>query len=473
VQALERVSGSFRDPAGQVFRSGDRIFRTVTASAADDYEHLRDTGLLDRLAKEGLIVGAGEVDQEILGRGFKSENVDRPSDVRYVLEHPAIPFVTFPYEWPFSALKAAAKLHLKLHLRLLDHEMTLSDSSAYNVQFNGAKPIFIDTLSLRRYREGEYWLGHNQFSEQFVNPLLLRAHLGLPHNAWYRGALEGIANTDLARMLPLSSKFSWRIASQVVLPAKLQRRAINAPDQSLKAMPERRLAKSAFQAMLKQLLKWVDSLMPADAGKTVWQDYANTNTYDNPEEQSKRQFVADFVASTKPALLFDFGCNTGAYSALSLEAGATSVIGFDADQGALEGAFARADAENLAFLPLYLDAANPSPAQGWRQAERPGLSDRAPAEGLLALAFIHHLAIARNIPLDQLIVWLTGLAPSGVIEFVPKSDPTVQRMLALRDDIFSDYDVDRFADLLSERARIVKREVVSSSGREIFWYSTR
>ena len=111
--------------------------------------------------------------------------------MRYLLEHARIGYVSFPYEWSFPALKAAALLHLDLHLELLEHDVTLSDASAYNVQFQGARPIFIDVLSLRRYREGEYWLGHRQFCEQFLNPLLLRALAGVPHNAWYRGSLEG------------------------------------------------------------------------------------------------------------------------------------------------------------------------------------------------------------------------------------------------------------------------------------------
>lgn len=465
MQAPERVEGSFRDPAGQVFRSGDRIFRTVNERAVSDYEHVRDAGLLESLAKDGLLTSASEVDPGLLG--------EDGLNARYVIEHQKIPFITFPYEWPFSVLKSAALLHLDLHLRLIEHDVTLVDASAYNIQFIGPKPTFIDTLSLRRYRDGEYWLGHQQFCDQFLNPLLLRAHLGLPHNAWYRGNLEGIPSTELARLLPLRSKLSWRIASQVVLPAKLQRRAIKRDEQTPAKMPERKLAKSAFKAMLTQLRNWIETLKPADVDKTVWQDYTETHSYDDPEEQAKRDMVAAFVRDGKPDLLFDFGCNTGAYSALALESGARSVIGFDMDQGALEGAFARAGNEGLSFLPLYLDAANPSPAQGWSEAERPGLADRAPADALLALAFIHHLAIGRNIPLDQLLAWLTALAPAGIIEFVPKSDPTVQRMLALRDDIFSDYDVSTFATLLSSRAKIVERKVVSASGRELFWYNSK
>ena len=56
-------------------------------------------------------------------------------------------------------------------------------------------------------------------------------------------------------------------------------------------------------------------------------------------------------------------------------------------------------------------------------------------DAVLALAFEHHLAIARNVPLHRVVGWLTKWAPAGVIEFVEKSDPTVQKMLALREDI--------------------------------------
>ena len=57
-----------------------------------------------------------------------------------------------------------------------------------------------------------------------------------------------------------------------------------------------------------------------------------------------------------------------------------------------------------------------------------------------------------------------------MIEFVPKSDPTVQRMLALREDIFTDYDEAAFRTCLANNARIVRDRVVSQHGRRLFWY---
>jgi hypothetical protein len=54
---------------------------------------------------------------------------------------------------------------------------------------------------------------------------------------------------------------------------------------------------------------------------------------------------------------------------------------------------------------------------------------------------------------------------------VPKTDPTVHRMLALREDIFPDYDEAAFTrSLAAAAARIVRSETVSGHGRRLFWY---
>ncbi|MCH8816049.1 MAG: class I SAM-dependent methyltransferase, partial [Chloroflexi bacterium] len=89
-------------------------------------------------------------------------------------------------------LRRAALHYLDLHLDLLERNFTLSDASAYNIQFRGTRPVFIDVLSIRPYREGEYWTGYRQFCEQFLNPLLLVAVSGIPYQAWFRGNIEGI-----------------------------------------------------------------------------------------------------------------------------------------------------------------------------------------------------------------------------------------------------------------------------------------
>ena len=456
--------GSFRDPSGRLYRVGDRIFRTVMPRAADDFDFVRASGFFDAQVKRGNLVSLELVEPDTLG--------SLAEGARYVLEHPKLPFISFPYEWPFSLLKAAALLQLDLHIDALDYDVNLSDASAYNVQFRGARPVFIDTLSFKRYREGEFWLAHRQFCEQFLNPLLLRSLIGVPHNEWYRGALEGITAQALRRVLPWQSNLSWNVLTHVVLQARLQSASSN-QQEAQRLVKQRKLPRAAFRQMLSGLRRWIGGLEPSGEKKTVWSDYARDNSYASNEARLKREFVASFAAALRPSLLWDIGCNTGDYSEVALDAGAGLVVGFDADQRALDLAVARGRAEDLNFLPLYLDAANPPPSQGWAQQERPGLSQRAECEAILALAIVHHLAIGRNIPLPAVVNWLVGMAPQGVIEFVQKSDPMVQRLLQLRDDIFEDYQESTFMQALEARADIVKSLTVSASGRRLFWFRRR
>jgi ribosomal protein L11 methylase PrmA len=453
---------SYRDPAGRVFEHEGRIFRTVTSEAAEDFDHIRRSGFLTELERRGWLVGTTDVSGRIAAPAG--------AEATYVLEHPRLPFISYPYEWCFPALKAAAVRHLELHLEALSKGITLSDASAYNIQFDGARPLFIDILSLRRYDEGEFWAGHRQFCEQFLNPLLLRAILGIPHNSWYRGSLEGISIADMSRLLPLSWRLSWRALSNIILPAKLEARARAKSTDTLGRVAQRKLPKAAYRYTLTQLRRWIEGLKPADTGPSVWGDYATVNTYCDQEQDAKRRFVAEFIEKTRPKIVWDLGCNSGDYSLTALDAGAEIVIGFDLDQLAIEKAFFRAEGLRRRFLPLIMDAANPSPDQGWNQSERTGLNGRAKPDAVLCLAFEHHLALGRNLPLPQVAAWITGLGRSGVIEFVQKSDPTVQRMLTLRDDIFADYCEDAFVSALRRFARIVRTETVSEHDRRLYWF---
>ncbi|MCH5376572.1 MAG: class I SAM-dependent methyltransferase [Planctomycetes bacterium] len=458
-----RISGSYRDPSGHVYEKDGRILRTVSPEAAASYEAVRDSGLIGELAGRGWLVPAAEVDRMLLP--------EAPEPVSYLVEHPRLPHVSYPYEWSFLGLKQAALLHLDLHLVLLERGFTLSDATAYNIQFQGPQPVFIDLLSIRPYRDGEYWTAHRQFCEQFLNPLLLRALLGVPANGWYRGNLDGVPTADLARLVRWRHRLSWNVLAHVIFQDRLQRQSLSSDTAATREKLSRRpLPLSGYRAMLRQLRNWISRLTPADTGRTAWSDYATGHGYADGEEQAKRRMVCDFVEKTRPDTLWDLGCNTGDYAALSLDAGARRVIGFDFDHTVLDTAYRRAIHQNLDFLPLFMDAANPSPSQGWNQSERAGLSERAGADALIALAFGHHLAIGRNVPLDQLCGWICGLAPRGLIEFVDKNDPQVQRMLALREDVFLGYDNAAFEAALSSNAGIVKVTEVSSHGRKVYWY---
>jgi len=104
-------AGSFRDRSGHVFLKNGRILRSVSPYAAEDFQFVRGSGLLDDLVRSKRLLPFQLVDPDIL-----RDSGERPV---HVLEHPRLDHVSYPYEWPFPVLKAAALLHLDIHLAAL------------------------------------------------------------------------------------------------------------------------------------------------------------------------------------------------------------------------------------------------------------------------------------------------------------------------------------------------------------------
>lgn len=98
------------------------------------------------------------------------------------------------------------------------------------------------------------------------------------------------------------------------------------------------------------------------------------------------------------------------------------------------------------------------------------MQERSSADAVMALAVVHHLLFSANVPLSRAISWVTGLAPRGLIEFVPPSDVQVRGMIARRNGVHHAYDRDAFVSALTASARIACSTVLGPSGRELFWY---
>jgi ribosomal protein L11 methylase PrmA len=209
---------------------------------------------------------------------------------------------------------------------------------------------------------------------------------------------------------------------------------------------------------------------PARHLPTTWQDYDRNTSYSDLGRQAKEKVVAEYAQRRRPGKLIDVACNSGHFSEIALQNGAGSVVGIDVDEGAIQAAIQRADEKGLEFLPLLIDASNPSPNQGWGQEQWQGLHERANFDGLLGLALIHHLIIARNIPMGRVVDWLIALSPSGIVEFVPKSDPMVQAMLSRREDIFPDYTLDSFLTLIRRKVRVSNVFQLPNSNRVLIEY---
>lgn len=459
---MKKIPGSFRDPSASVFMFKNRIIRKINESGNEKIELFKSSKIIEESVEKKYLIDTWVVEDQDLKKKFNSD---------FLLEHKKIPFISYPYEWNFEQLKDAALHHLDFNIFLIEKDFQLSDATAYNIQFIGNKPTFIDAMSIEKYEEGSNWNGHNQFCQQFLNPLIINSKTKISFNNWYRGNIEGISNTDTCKILNIFQKLNPVIFFNIVLPTYFENKNTNKNIDSLKLIKnnKKHLSKNSYLWLLKSLKKFIYKITKPKE-KTFWKNYDEDNTYSNEQFEIKKRIVKDFIEKNKPETLCDLGCNTGEYSEIALHNGSKYVVGFDYDQGALIKSYSRAKEKNLNFLSLYLEATNPSSNIGWQQTERFGLLERCNFDAMIALAFEHHLAIAKNIPLKDLIEWFILIAPKGLIEFVPKEDETVQIMLKFRKDIFIDYTEENFKNQLLKKAKIVQINNIKNTKRKIYEY---
>ena len=220
--------GSYRDPAGQVFYYKGRIYRGLNSEGSKRFRHIEKNKILKDSISDNYLI-----DTRIIPN---SEINNENNNFEIILEHKKINFISYPYEWCFDQLKDAALHHLNFQLYLLDRNCVLIDASAFNIQFINSKPIFIDVLSIAKYKEGSYWLAHKQFCENFLNPLLLSSKKEINFNNWFRGNLEGIETSDINSILSLKDKLSPSIFTHVFLMDRIQKKVLRNPDEIYEKM---------------------------------------------------------------------------------------------------------------------------------------------------------------------------------------------------------------------------------------------
>ena len=440
--------GSFRDPDSRVYLDDGAVYRVLSEDGWRDWEALAATPLL----QDERLVATEPVALDDL-----PELTAGPA--AGALKHERIPWISYPYEWPFSMLKDAALLQLELGRRALEHDLTLKDASAYNVQFRGAQPVFVDVGSFERLREGEPWAGYRQFCMLYLYPLMLQAYRGVPYHAWLRGSLDGIAPGEARAMLPRRRR---GVFTHVVLHARLEARYADAGGREVKRDLKRAgFGKALLDANLRRLEKLVRRL-EFKPGRTAWTEYGRTNTYSDEEAARKAEFVRA-AAARHHGLVWDLGCNDGTYSRVAAEH-ATSVVAIDSDHATVDGLYrALRDEGRSDVLPLVMSVTDPSPDLGWRGLERARPERRGRPDLVLALALVHHVVITGNVPVREFLAWLRSLDAALVIEFPDRDDPMVQRLLSGKvEKANPDYERETFERALGERFEVERTERLGS-----------
>lgn len=457
----ECQSSSFRDPSGFLFSRNGILYRQINNSYAENYDLLMSSGLYDKLIKIGRLVPHREVDVK-----------PAEPDLSYkVIQPEVVPFISYPFEWSFGELQDAALATLSIQKRALKLGLSLKDSSAYNIQFYNSKATLIDTLSFEKYCDGEPWVAYRQFCQHFLCPLALMAYRDVRLNQLLRVYIDGIPLDLASRLLPSRALLNFGLFSHVFLHAKAQIRYANKAFEKIKT-PKVGMGKQALIGLIESLESTIQRLKWKPAG-TEWGNYYEITNYTDIAFLHKKQLISEWMLRLKPKVTWDLGANTGIFSRLVSQIGSFTVA-YDVDAAAVEQNYLQVKAVNEPLiLPLVLDLTNPSPAIGWNNRERLSLVERGPADVILALALIHHLAISNNVPLPRLADFFHDMCHWLVIEFVPKSDSQVQILLTSRKDIFDHYTQEDFENIFRERFKICETEKVHESERVLYLMEKR
>ncbi len=454
--------GSFRDRSNRVFYKKDTVFRYLNPTALEAWQKLSSTKCFSSGMASGKIIHTEAI--------ACTEPLPEPWVA--LLKHERVPFISYPYEWSFGMLKDAALLHLMLLLDAIKEGFILKDASAYNIQWRGTKPVFIDVGSFEPYRPGTPWMGYRQFCELFLYPLFLSAYKGLPFQPWLRGNLNGISAADCMRVMSCRDWLRPGVATHVCLQRRLQDRYSGTPETIKQELHGAGFHAELIRVNVKRLHRLVEGLA-LSTESSAWAGYANQNEYDASAQQHKERFVREVLRSRRWHRVWDLGCNTGVYSRMAAEH-ADSVVAMDSDIACIERLYQRLrQDEHATILPLVMPLTDPSPNRGWRLLERKGLAERGKPDLVFCLALIHHMVITENVPLQEWMDMLADLGASLVIEFITRADPMVQTLLRNKDDLYTDYDLPGFEQCLKDTFTLEKREAIIPERRFLYFATPR
>lgn len=456
---LSREPSSFRDPNGFIFYKNNLVYRQINSNAVKPIQLLFRSGLYELLTSKNLLIPHTEVDI--------NESFD--NGVGMLFKADKIPFISYPYEWSFTQLKDAALLTLEIQRLAIEHGLSLKDASAYNVQFLNGSPIFIDLLSFEELSLTEPWVAYRQFCQHFLAPLALMAKKNIALNQLLKCYIDGIPLKLTSDLLPWKTKFSFGIGWHIHLHSYFQEKTSATRVQSQKI--QNKITINTLKSIILSLESTIKNLNWA-AGNTEWHDYYTSNNNYQIESMSvKEKYVQDFIVEIKPQTVWDLGANNGKFSRIASKLN-TNVIAWDIDPSCVEENYLKNKLENeKGILSLLLDLTNPSPNIGWANQERKSIKDRGPADLILALGLIHHLAISNNLPFDLIASYFQQIGTTLIIEFVSKEDSQAIKLLTTRKDIFDKYNIENFEHTFSKYFEILDKKEIKNSHRTLYLMS--
>ncbi len=464
---LSADGGSFRDPSGRVYLVGDgtgrrRVVRGLTATTAGTVDRLLAAPFFRRMLADGDVA-----DTRVLCPDDPLAAAVRDRGWASVLEHEAVDFPTWPYEWPFAMLKDAALLQLRLLETCVRAGWIQKDATPFNIQWVGSRPIFIDIPSFVPREDGEYWQGYRQFCSMFLIPLMLTAHLCIPFQPLLRSSLEGIPAEAATRYFRGRQRFRRGVLSHVWFPSRVEGWMRRRDGARRSPGSRRRQPETALLALLDGLARLVKGLSYRHATPSDWSRYPETHSYSESDLERKMAFVEKHASARRPHLLWDLGANTGTFSRIAARHSGM-VVAVDGDHEAADVLYREAREGPLRnIVPLVMDLANPSPGQGWAGGERAAFVDRRSPDMALCLALFHHLRVAANVPVALLIQWLRSFDATVIVEFVARDDEMFAKLTENKREDYADYTRANFRTEVDTHFRVEDSMELKEGKREL------
>lgn len=426
---------SWTDPIGRLFRRDGKLYRGIRPARAALYRDLLARGIIQDLVDKRLLIDTRAVDWST-------------PEFPLVLEHRALPVVSYPSEWSAAQLKDTALLILDLEAALRPHDLTLHDANPWNVLFDATQPLFVDFCCIAPLDDARTWPGRRELLEFYLNPLLLMEQ-GLPRVA--RRMLfdpwVGVTDGDLVRLglqRPIWKAAVKNLIKQVA-PAALHPAIKSAARTVAPGDPFKDIA---------VLRDRIGGLQAVQA-RTDWSDYYGDSFPDfapSANWTAKHRAIHKILTEIKPGTVLDLGANRGWYAQLAARNGAR-VVATDNDEPALNRLYAEAKTAGLPILPVFMDVRFPEPAQGPNYLFFAPATERFRSDMVLALALVHHLVFTWNLGFDHIAEGLGAFARQWlVVEFVGRNDGVVKRWPQTN---YSWYRLNNFKAALGRRFEIV------------------
>lgn len=445
---------SFRDPCGFIVHEGNSVLRVINKMYEKEYSHLTKSGLSEILIKKDLMISYQEITTD------KKYSVSQYK----VVEAKKIQFISYPHEWCFSQLKDAALLTLKIDEIAVEYNMMLKDATAYNVQFDCGKAIFIDTLSFDLVEQNYEWKAYKQFCEFFLVPLCLMIYKDPRLSILLKDFINGIPLDLGVKLIPVRFLLKPSVFLHLFLQNKLQKsKAINN-----KINSKNIISKQQHKLLIAYLKYFIES-MTLPKNHTEWDKY-----YSDFKEVNmiyltfKEKLVEEFVRQLSPKIIWDIGANDGHFSRIASKY-STQVISIDKDWRSTEYNYNECKRNNIDNIyPIISDLVNQDGGFGWNNEERKPLFSRLKKPDLIiALALMHHI-INENVPINKFLDLLRFSSEYVILEYIPKTDPNVVSMIKTRGLSWNYIEESEFQKLVISKFEILKTTPIGASNRSLY-----